>query len=270
MILDFGKESFDDVDLKPLRDLLGAASSDKLLLTSSSQEAINQLFFSFYLDEVRNTGKNQFLVSKKNETTKALEELGVVVKTLKEDLESQITPRTALVSMELADSVTGLIHPVDSVVEICRRHKIALHVDVGSALGLMPVPLDVDFITFEGLQPGTGGLVMRRPLTPFMALQRPHASALVLLVKAAEEALESQDYMALEVTRLRNLFETRLKEAFSDLKVLEKSSSRLPTKSAVVFPGVHSDALLYRLAHEGFYAKGEEEIVSFTLPKEVT
>lgn len=270
MILNFGEELAETVvDVKPLRTLLGAEEKDQLVLTGSSQEAINQLLFSLYLEEARESGKNQFILSRFDETAKTLQELGSVIKMMGPDLESLITPRTALISMPFADSLTGAINPVEEVAELCKEQEILFHLDVTTALGLMPLPQVADFITFQGLLPGTGGLLMRQTRVPFMALQPPSANLQVLLVKAAQEALEGLDYMALEVVRLRNHFERRLQEEIKGVEILMKDSFRLPSFSAVRFSGVHSDALLYRLANEGIYARGEGTTVSFSFPREV-
>ncbi len=69
------------------------------------------------------------------------------------DVESRIGPRTALVSLMLANNETGVLQPVQQVARVCRERGVLLHVDAVAALGKVPVDvreLGCDLLTLAG------------------------------------------------------------------------------------------------------------------------
>jgi cysteine desulfurase len=77
----------------------------------------------------------------------------------------------ALVQCQAANHEVGTIQPVAEIVEVCRRHGVAVHVDACMAVGHVPVDTDglgADFVSVSahklGGPPGIGALVIRRGL----------------------------------------------------------------------------------------------------------
>jgi cysteine desulfurase len=90
-------------------------------------------------------------------------------------LEAAIRADTALVSIMLVNNETGVVQPLEAVVEIARSRDIAVHTDATQALGKIPVSLralGVDLASFSAhkvLGPkGVGALYTRQHG------QRPH------------------------------------------------------------------------------------------------
>lgn len=265
--------------------LLGAKSSDSFIFTSSGAEAVNHVALATYLDRIRGTGRNHLLTSALDEAPiilayERLAQLGCQTDMVKVNengvvtlkaLEEAITPRTALFSLSFANALTGVIHPVAELAELCRMRGIWFHLDATHILGKIPFDLDEigpDLLSFSGealhAPRGTGGLWIRSGLrlSPLILGgneqdgQRggPFSPALLAgLGVAATEAKEAQEGIATETARLRNLLESALL-AIPAAQGFFRSQNRLPTTTVISFPGVVSDALLYALAREGVLA----------------
>lgn len=272
--------------LKKIYDLLGASEEDDILLTSSGVEAINQAIFSGYFDIMQTTGKNQFVTSVAEDapiylSMERLEKLGAIVKHVALDahgvvtadaIADQITPRTAMVSLSWASGLTGVIHPVEEISEICQKRGIRFHLDATHVFGKLYFDLEdvgADLITWNGLPlhapTPSGGIWIKKELSvsPFILGSSDQGGlrggelnvpALVAMAKVLEEAFECRDLMGMEVARLRGEFEKKIVEAYPDAQVLFQNEQRLPHCTAIVFPGVAAEALLYRLNQEGVFA----------------
>lgn len=243
-----------------LQELLGAQGG-VLSIVSSGSEAVTQVLLHHYFDEARLQGKNQFITKEP-----FLEGLSCVVKKPEENLEALITPRTALVSLEFADSLSGVICPYEMIQNLCTEKGLPLHMDVTSAIGAMPFSLAADFISFDGSAlgvPGSGALWSKKPLRPLIYGKREfNEHVLHELCEKAEKACENACFVALEIARLRKRFEKRLEDEIKDMRVLYKDKMRLPHKSYLAFDKVHPNACAFRLQETGCL-EGPEG-VSFT------
>ena len=60
--------------------------------------------------------------------------------------------------------------------------------------------------------------------------------------------------MCTEVARLRDLFEFEITSQIKNAKVFFQNQERLPHVSAIAFPGIANEALLFALNRKGVYA----------------
>lgn len=266
--------------------LLGASEKDRFVFTSSGPEAVNHVFLSTYFDVTDPTGKNHFITSTIDEapalmSLARLEQLGCVGKMVPADKHGQITaenvaetftPRTALVSLSWANGLTGVINPVSSIAKVCRERGIALHLDATHILGKLYYDLEEikpAFITFNGdhlhAPKGTGGLYIRDGIkcSPFIVggLEQGgyragnfNAAAFVALGHAASEAEEARDYMCTEIARLRNKLEEEVLAQVGESVVFFRDRERVPHITAIAFPGVFNEALLFALNRKNLFA----------------
>lgn len=268
---------------RSLYALLGAKEEATLLLTSSGAEAVNHVMQSVYFDLTRLTGKNQYVTGATDEApalmaARRLEQLGCVSRLAQSNAEGQITaaaiadvlsPRTALVSLSWANGLTGVIQPVAEIAALCQQRGVLFHLDATHVLGKLYFDLaDVgaDFISFDGDAlhgpKGTGGLYLREgtSLSPFICGGTSqnglrggnlNVPGLVGLGVACREALEARDLLCTETARLRNLFEKKVLEAYPEALFFFKKSERLPHISAIAFPGILNESLLFALNKQG-------------------
>lgn len=268
--------SFLSYRLDKIFDLAGARKEDVFVFTSSGAEAINQVLLSVFLKVSRTLGKCHFIASHIEDAPtmqmmKRLEELGCFVKIAQvkengeidvEKLKELINSRTALISITMAQGLTGVIQPVEEIAKMAKEKGVLLHLDGTYALGKYPFSLeeiDADYFTFSGDRihslPSTGGLFAKKqsPLVPLIlggnslrggALD---SASLLSLCSACAQASLFLDTMALEVARLRDLFEKELLRLIPNIKILFRDSLRLPNTTVISFMGVHQEALHYFL-----------------------
>lgn len=283
-------------------DLVEAKETDRFVFTSSGAEAINQVFFSYFLEVARKEGKTHLIFSSLEDAptmqcAKRLEELGCTVKIAPanaqgqidlEELKKLINPRTGLISVTIAHGMTGVIQPFEEIRQIAAEQKILLHLDATYAIGKFPITFSSDYLTFSGDRlhavKGSGALFAKpkAPLVPYILGGSEQnglrggafdAPSFMALTAAAQQALLYLDMMALEVARLRDLFESQVHG-----KVLYADSPRLPNTSLITFEKVHQEALLYYLNRKGVYAaiggayaaRTNEKAISFALSRMTT
>lgn len=272
---------------KAIYAMLGAKEGAGFVFTSSGAEAVNQVFLSTYLDVSQSSGKNQFIAANVDEAPALmsigrLEHLGCLGKMALagaqgmvsvEALGDAISPRTALISLSWANGLTGVIQPVAEISKLCEQRGIPFHLDATHVLGKLFYDLDEikpTFVTFNGSQlhapKGTGGLYIREGVkcSPFVVggIEQGgkragsfDVAALIALGQASLETLETRDLLCTEVARLRDKLETNIHDGFPEAQILLKDvQERLPHCTAIAFPGIANEALLYALNRKGVYA----------------
>lgn len=272
--------------LKGIYALLEAKEQDLILFTSSGTEAINHVILSTYFDVTIHTGKNQFITSAIAEAPSImsigrLDQLSCLGKMAPADKTGKITsqaiaeamsPRTALVSIEWANGLTGVINPITEIASLCKERGVRLHIDASHALGKVffqweDVPAHYVTINGDSLHApsGTGALFIRNDINCSSFIvggveQAGHRAGsysvggLVALGQAAREAIDARDLLCTEVARLRAKFEEGIVSLISDAIPFFQDQERLPNCSAIGFPGVSNEALLYLLNRRGVYA----------------
>lgn len=283
-----GQELFPDVEdaYRSIYKSFGASDQDEFIVTSCGAEAVNQVFFSAYHEVSLSTGKNQFITSNIDEApalmaVSRLEQMSCVGKMAYADNHGRITakaiadkmnPRTALVSVSWANGLTGVVNPIAEIAELCRERGALLHLEASHVIGKLyfdPDELGAQFISFDGdtfhAPKGTGLLWVKHGIrcAPFIlggieqngkragALNVP---GLVGLAAALKETEETRDLLCTEGARLRDKLESGILKEYPEAVVFYRDVERLPTVTAIGFPGISNEALLYALNRKGVYA----------------
>ncbi|MCB1084990.1 MAG: aminotransferase class V-fold PLP-dependent enzyme [Chlamydiia bacterium] len=278
-----GKEPFTSIErsLCDLRAFVGAGDLDAFHFCSSGSQAAAEVFQSFAFDHVTQTGKNHFLTSKIESAPillqkERLEKIGIYAQDIPlneqgqvtpEALREAITPKTGLIALSWANPLTGVIHPIWDLAECAKEHDILFYVDASAALGSLYFKfeeLPLDFLSFDGPllhgPKGSGGLFVRRgvdfsPSAPVgMEGADLNLAALVGLGIAVEEMSASFDHLSLETARLTDKLEQGIALALPEIKILFKEAERLPTTTAIVFPGASAELLAFHLREQGVHA----------------
>ncbi len=144
--------------------------------------------------------------------------------------------------------------------------------DATHVIGKLPLNHDkqiVHYITFNGEQihapKGTGALWVRKgaPLASYIVGGIEQAglrggalnvAGLVGLSQALTESIEARDLMGLEGARLRNKLEEGIVRECPGAVVFFKESERVPNITAIGFPGISNEALLFALSKKGVFA----------------
>lgn len=180
-------------------------------------------------------------------------------------LQQQLNTGRALVAMMAANNETGVVQPIAEVASRARVANALFLVDAVQACGKMAIDfagLGADYLTlsahkFGGPQ-GTGALVMKAS-APFAA-QLPGAQEKgrrggtenvigITGFGAAAECVVRDDLS--QHARLRERFETMLRERFSEVVIFGESSPRLPNTSNFAIPGVPAETAVIALDLDG-------------------
>ena len=260
--------------------LIGASSSE-IIFTSGGTEANNLALLGVALKD-----KEKKIITSKTEhpsvlnPCRQLEEQGVEVHYLDVDrfgridinnLESQITESTALISLQHANSETGVLQDIKKISELARSNGVLFHTDAVQSvakieLDLKDYPVDMLSISahkFNGPK-GVGALFLRKG-TP--ALFAPvsggsqekkrrggteNVAGIIGFGKACEIAIKRVS--TLEVSRvaeLKDYFYNKVCEMIPGTELFGDMQNSLPNTLNLGFAGVEGDTLLIAMDMEG-------------------
>jgi len=148
------------------RRFLNAKSSDEIVFTKNTTEAVNLVAYAWGQDNIHEG--DEIIVSVMEHHANIVpwhmlrERKGAVLKWapvsdtgefLLDELEDLITPRTKMIALTHMSNVLGTVVPIAEVSRIAKRHGVTLFVDGAQSCVHMNVDvqaLDVDFLTFTG------------------------------------------------------------------------------------------------------------------------
>ena len=255
------------------------AQSSEIIFTSGGTEANNLALLGVAFKD-----KGKKIITSKVEhpsvlnPCRQLEEQGVEVHYLDvdglgridmDDLESQITESTALISLQHANSETGVLQDIKRASEIARNKGVLFHTDAVQSVAKMPFDLKdypVDLLSISAHKfygpKGVGALYLRKG-TP--ALFSPvcggnqekkrrggteNVAGIMGFGKACELATEKIGE-ASKLADLRDYFQNRVCELIPRTELLGDKVNRLPNTLNLGFDGVEGDTLLIALDMEG-------------------
>ena len=160
----------------------------------------------------------------------------------------------ALVAMMAANNETGVLHPLEAALALCRRYGALLHVDAVQAAGRVPVLLLGDSMAVSGHKlggpPGAGALLLRAglALTPLIggggqeSGRRGGTEALPAIAGMAAALAEATPEAAARLAELRDAI-----EAGAGATVAGAGAPRLPNTACLVLPGVAAETQVIAL-----------------------
>ena len=255
------------------------AQSSEIIFTSGGTEANNLALLGVAFKD-----KGKKIITGKTEhpsvlnPCRQLEEQGVEVHYLDvdglgridmDDLERQITESTALISLQHANSETGVLQDIKRASEIARNKGVLFHTDAVQSVAKMPFDLKdypVDLLSISAHKfygpKGVGALYLRKG-TP--ALFSPvcggsqekkrrggteNVAGIMGFGKACELATKNMDEVS-KLAKLRDYFQNRVCELIPRTELLGDKENRLPNTLNLGFDGVDGDTLLIALDMEG-------------------
>ena len=258
-------------------DLLGAAEADEIVFTSCGTESDNWAV----LGALEAAPANRHIITTQVEheairkLADKLERNAVRVTRLSVDpdgaidlgeLQTELSPDTAIVSVMHANNETGIIFPVEEIAATVKEHSRALmHVDGVNAVGKIPIDLkntSIDLYSisahkFHGPK-GIGALYISRgiELPPMLTgggqenNRRPGTEAVHQIAGIGAAAKFVSDLSEMERVRaLRDELEKKILEniPIARLNGTADPFKRLPNTSSISFENVNGEAILSRL-----------------------
>ncbi|HME89848.1 MAG TPA: IscS subfamily cysteine desulfurase [Myxococcaceae bacterium] len=181
-----------------------------------------------------------------------------------DQLRSEMTDSTILVSVMLANNEIGTLQPIKEIGALCRERGILFHCDAVQGLGKVPfdveeVKADLVSITAHKMYgpKGTGALYVRRKprvrLAPIidggghergMRSGTLNVAGIVGLGKAAELARQEMPEESERVLRLREKLRRHLFDQLDGVWLNGSLEHRLPGNLNVSFAGIDGEALM--------------------------
>ena len=255
------------------------AHSSEIIFTSGGTEANNLALLGVAFKD-----KEKKIITSKIEhpsvlnPCRQLEEQGVEVHYLDvdgsghidmDDLEAQITESTALISLQHANSETGVLQNIKRASEIAQKKGVLFHTDAVQSVAKIPFDLKnypVDMLSISSHKfygpKGVGALYLRKG-TP--ALFSPlcggnqekkrrggteNVAGIMGFGKACELANENISETS-KLADLRDYFQNRVCELIPRTELWGDKANRLPNTLNLGFDGVAGDTLLIALDMEG-------------------
>jgi cysteine desulfurase len=189
-----------------------------------------------------------------------------------DQLRDSLTDDTALVSIMYANNETGVLSPMQAVVEIVKERGIPILVDAIQAVGKIPIDLSslaIDLLSFSGHKlhgpKGIGGLFIRRGtrIRPMMLggsqekgvrAGTENVAFIAGFAKACELAERHFEHMQTETKRLRDKFESQVLATIPGSKRNGHAVDRLPNTSNVSFESTEGESILLLMDEIGICA----------------
>jgi cysteine desulfurase len=163
------------------------------------------------------------------------------------------------ISIQWANSETGVIQPIGEILNLCELHGATIHVDAAQVIGKIPLDPElvsrIDFMTFtahkmHGPQ-GVGVIVTGDSQADFDTLfpntHTPNTPGIIGFGEVVKERLASKIDHTASLQSLRDKFEAGLLLLHPGLKINAAASPRIPNTSNIQFTGVDGAALVAKL-----------------------
>ncbi|OPZ29644.1 MAG: Cysteine desulfurase [Lentisphaerae bacterium ADurb.BinA184] len=256
--------------------LIGAAP-DEIVFTSGATEADNQAVLGL---GVSHDGRASHIVASAIEHQAVLaparvaESAGTRLDLIGVDALGRVNPAdvaaeagsgTALISLMLANSETGVLQPVREIADFAKSRAIPMHTDAAQAVGKIAVDvreLGVDLLSMSAHKlrgpKGIGALYVRRDFPAPVWLHggpqeggrrggTENLPGVVGFAKACElAAARLAEYIG-RVGALRERLETGVRTRFPEAVVNGAGAARLPNTLSVSFPGIEGARLALSL-----------------------
>ncbi len=173
-----------------------------------------------------------------------------------------------LVSVMWANNETGVVQPINDIVQLAHAHNGLVHSDAVQAVGKVAVDFEASGLDLMSLSAhkiggpqGTGALVVR-PDLPLAAMIKgggqelkrragtENLSGIAGFGVAAELAAQAKN--SGETAILRNKLESQIKAIRSDAIIFAEQRERLPNTTCVAISGTNAETLLIMLDLAGF------------------
>jgi cysteine desulfurase len=165
------------------------------------------------------------------------------------------------VSVVAANSETGVIQPVEDIVDLVHDHNGLIHIDAVQALGKLQLTVQPDYMCVSAHKIGgpTGiGALYVAPDAPFTALlqgggqeRRRRAGTLNVAGAAGFHAALQASKGLSHVETLRNELEAGLKAMEPNVVIFGEGENRLPNTSFFAVPDAANNTLMMNLDLQG-------------------
>ncbi len=249
---------------------------DTLLITSCATESISSVHHSVLTDYLKTPSAKNRIISSPIEhpavlqSLEALEDFGIEIVYLPvrdysytaEDFAELFDPdKTLLISLSLANSETGIIHPLKDITAL--SGDTLVHSDITQAVGKIPVDtedLGADYYSFSGHKfhapKGVGGLIIKNkaPFNPLLHGANSYRAG--TMNTAGAVAMGAALHKAVKTPSDIPTLKKRLEDFLSEIEgcnIFGYDKDRLPNTVYFNIQGIDSDYIVWYLNKQNIY-----------------
>ncbi|RMF95335.1 MAG: aminotransferase class V-fold PLP-dependent enzyme [Candidatus Schekmanbacteria bacterium] len=186
-----------------------------------------------------------------------------------EDLEKNITEKTAIISIMHGNNEIGTIQDIRTIGEIAKKHGIIFHTDAVQTLGKIPIDVQRDNIDLLSLSAhklyapkGIGAIYIRKGTKMHGLIHGGHQetnrragteniAGIVALGKACEISIRDMEAETIHLQKIKEKLKNGLLEKIPKLRINSPEKNCLPTTLNIGFAGVEGEAMLINLDLKG-------------------
>lgn len=194
-----------------------------------------------------------------------------------------LTDDTAIVSIMWANNESGVIFPIEEIVQQVKERELIFHTDAVQAVGKIPVDvgtLPVDMLSLSGHKihapKGVGALYVRKgtKFSPFLIGGHQekgrrggteNVASIVGLGKACELAIDHIGEQNGRVGKLRDILETGLLKQIPQVMINGDPENRLSNTTSISFEYVEGESILLLMDQDGICASSGSACTSGSL-----
>ncbi|MBN8827199.1 MAG: cysteine desulfurase [Sphingobacteriia bacterium] len=239
-----------------------------VVFTSSGTEANNWVFKGLeefipvisaveHISVLSSAGENKLIIKVDSNGIIDLKHLEEILQTLKNE-----NHKNVIISVIYANNETGVIQPINEIIEIAKKYGAIVHSDMIQAIGKTYVnfnELDLDLFTISAHKingpVGIAALFIKRnlPIKPMfvgggqnqgLRAGTENVIGVIGLKTAIEEAISNLNEYILHCKNLRDYIEENIFSITKDAKFIGKNVERLPNTSSIYMPGVSNETQL--------------------------
>ncbi len=200
-----------------------------------------------------------------------------------EQVQSAITPQTALVTVMYANNEIGTIQPIAEIGAVCKQAGVPLHTDAVQAIGHIPIDVTNENISLMSISghkfhapKGIGILYAKQGCAPLNIFEgggqekgrRPgteNVASIVGIATALEESIADMQAVNAKLLPMRNRLADTLTKALPHVHVNGDIKRRLTCNINLSFEGVEGESLLMLLDQAGICASSGSACTSGSL-----
>lgn len=269
----YGRKGKDIIDISRtnISELVNT-NKNNIIFTGSATEAINLLFSNFETIVVSSIEHFAVLSSSRSDHIIPVNQNGVVDLNFLESYLKKIVKnnKKILVSVMWVNNETGIIQPIEDVIEIAKKLGCLVHCDAAQALGKIKINLEeieLDFLTISGHKigapTGIGALIYndKIDLTPQilgggqekgMRAGTENILGIRGFGEAAKLIINATENNCLKVKSLRDYFQEKIKTLSPETIFFGEKSNRVANTILMALPKIPGDLALMKLDLESF------------------
>ena len=185
------------------------------------------------------------------------------------ELISEITNQTILISVMFANNEIGSIQPIEEISKIAKKHNIIFHTDSVQACGNVPIDvkkMEIDMLSLSAHKingpKGVGALYVKKGINFDSIINgggqekgkrsgTENVAGIVGLGKACEIAKKQMNNHMAKLKELKNYFIKQVEKDIPNAKLNGSRENRLPGNANFSFKNADSQELLFKLDSKG-------------------